>query len=137
MRSIHWCLSLLLNVWVLLSIAPAQSPSGRTKPSYAPYNDVARDFDPVWSPDGKQIIYISFNNNTGDQLYVVPADGGRPKRLFNDKFIYGHPSWSRDGKLIAFSSNRSGQFQISTSKPDGTNPVQLTSLRQRRRKKKD
>src|SRR4030095_8883763 len=130
MRSIHWCLSLLLNVCVLLSIVPAQSPSGRTKtPSYAPYDDVARDFDPVWSPDGKQIMYVRFNNDTGDQLHLIGADGGRSKRLFNDKFIYGHPSWSPDGKLIAFSSNRSGQFQIWTAKPDGTNPVQLTSIR--------
>jgi dipeptidyl aminopeptidase/acylaminoacyl peptidase len=130
MRSIHLCPSLLVSLCVLLSITPAQSRGGHAiTPTYAPYNEIGRDFDPRWSPDGKQIMYVNFNNNMGDQLYVVPADGGTSKRLFNDNFIYGHPSWSPDGKLIAFSSNRGGQFQIWTAKPDGTNPMQLTSIK--------
>lgn len=37
-----------------------------------------------------------------------------------------HPAWSPDGQLLAFSSNRSGTYQIWLMEPDGSNPRQLT-----------
>jgi Tol biopolymer transport system component len=39
-----------------------------------------------------------------------------------------HPEISPDGRLVAFSSNRSGDAEIWVSDPDGSNAVQLTSL---------
>jgi len=39
------------------------------------------------------------------------------------------PMFSPDGKRIAFASRRSGSFQIYVSGTDGSNPVQLTSMK--------
>ena len=44
------------------------------------------DANPAWSPDGKQIAYVTANGNecyyyTNDQIAVVPADGGTPDVL--------------------------------------------------------
>jgi len=38
------------------------------------------------------------------------------------------PSYSPDGSRVAFTSNRSGHFEIWTARPDGTQPRQVTAL---------
>lgn len=40
-----------------------------------------------------------------------------------------HPQLSHDGRRVAFTSTRSGAWEIWTSDPDGSNPAQITSLR--------
>ena len=59
---------------------------------------VAMDDDPVWSPDGKWLAYSS-DRNGGLDIYVVPAEGGRPQRL---TWLGGlRPGdWSPDGTRI-------------------------------------
>jgi Tol biopolymer transport system component len=39
-----------------------------------------------------------------------------------------HPQVSPDGRRVVFTSTRSGEWQIWTSDPDGTNAVQLTAM---------
>ncbi len=65
----------------------------------------AVESNPQFSPDGK---WIAFNSNrSGNQaVYIVPIEGGSPKRLT------WHPSsasvcgWSSDGKLVLYSTSR-------------------------------
>jgi Tol biopolymer transport system component len=45
-------------------------------------------------------------------LYVVPASGGPPRRLTSHTAVDGLPRWSRDGKSVFFTSDRSGNWQI-------------------------
>jgi dipeptidyl aminopeptidase/acylaminoacyl peptidase len=46
------------------------------------------------------------------EIYVIGAQGGQPQRLtFNESDDAG-PSWSRDGKSIYITSNRSGQYEV-------------------------
>jgi Tol biopolymer transport system component len=40
-----------------------------------------------------------------------------------------HPQLAPDGRRVAFTSTRSGAWEIWTSDPDGSNPVQITFLR--------
>ena len=40
----------------------------------------AYDSNPVWSPDGKQIVFLS-NREGSDDLFITPASGGVPRRL--------------------------------------------------------
>ena len=64
--------------------------------------DPANDDNPVWSPDGKDVVFSS--NRTGQpKLYIKPADGSGEERLLADQA--GTPtSWSRDGRWLLFTS---------------------------------
>jgi hypothetical protein len=42
----------------------------------------------------------------------MDASGGRPRRITSEPLIGGAPSWSRDGKWIYFTSDRTGRFEI-------------------------
>jgi len=66
--------------------------------------DPASDITPIWSPDGKNVVFSS--NRTGEyNLYIKPSDGSS-----NEKLLQGSPSnsaqipsdWSRDGKSLIF-----------------------------------
>jgi tricorn protease len=69
----------------------------------------SHDFNPVFSPDGKQIAFSS--NRHGDyELFVIPIEGGRPRRLTHDA-ADDHPTgWAPDGKQILFMSSREVDF---------------------------
>ena len=62
-----------------------------------------RDFDPVWSPDGRRIAFSTQRKNWN--LYVKDAAGtGEAEPLLEsaeDKFVN---DWSRDGAFIVFTS---------------------------------
>src|SRR5713226_267413 len=56
----------------------------------------------AWSPDSKQIAFLSDAAKPGQlQLYAVSAAGGPAKKLTNVKGLVATPSWSPDGKTIA------------------------------------
>jgi Tol biopolymer transport system component len=78
-------------------------------------DDAADQFDPVWSPDGTQIAFVSNKNQEASYctLWVMNADGSDPRPLLDgeDAFNLG-PTWSPDGKHIAFQSNRDGNFEV-------------------------
>jgi dipeptidyl aminopeptidase/acylaminoacyl peptidase len=85
-----------------------------------------------WSPDGaKLLVQAAVNGNT--DIYVAPAGGGKLKKLTGDPFFHSAPSWSRDGKWIYFSSNRSARSgpryasQIWRMPAEGGEAIQITS----------
>ena len=121
----------LLIPFVIYSVILAQGerPSSvEALPSYTTYNNITRDFDPMWSPDGKQIAYYRGSRSTGFKLYMVSSSGGASKPILDDQYLYFHPAWSPDGQRLVFISNRSGQFQVWTMNPNGTDLRQLTSI---------
>jgi Tol biopolymer transport system component/DNA-binding winged helix-turn-helix (wHTH) protein len=66
---------------------------------------------PSWSPDGLQIAFDALEGAHPD-IFVVPADGGTPRRITAIPGENAVPSWSQDGKFVYFASNRNGKFQI-------------------------
>lgn len=59
-----------------------------------------------WSPDGKNVVFQGLSEGQGD-LYMYNFDSKEVKQLTNDKYSDYQPSFSRDGKKIIFSSDRS------------------------------
>jgi len=69
-------------------------------------NDPADDFDPVWSPDGSQIAFVSNRENEtpGQFIYVMNADGSELHQLTYENGSE-FPDWSHDGSALTYTSN--------------------------------
>ena len=63
---------------------------------------------PAFSPDGKMVAFIQGAGYLAQDIFVVPASGGNPRRLTVDNRDVGGLTWARDGNRIVFSSNRTG-----------------------------
>jgi dipeptidyl aminopeptidase/acylaminoacyl peptidase len=64
------------------------------------------DTQPAWSPDGKQIAFVSARHDerefdSASDIWVVPADGGEPRQVTRTRGSRVGPSWSPDGSEIA------------------------------------
>jgi Tol biopolymer transport system component len=80
---------------------------------------------PRWSPDGGRIAFDS--NAAGEfDIYVVGANGGKPRRMTTDPANDGNPSWSHDGQRIYFDSARTGKQQVWKMAANGGEPIQVT-----------
>ena len=65
----------------------------------------ARDNTPVWSPDGKWIVFLS--KREGDdrnQIYLISPEGGEARRLTDISTAASGAKWFPDSKHIAFIS---------------------------------
>jgi len=77
---------------------------------------------PAPSPDGSQIAF----SWQGD-LWTVASAGGEARRLTAHPADERRPIWSRDGRLLAFTSNRHGNADIFVMPADGSEaPQRLT-----------
>lgn len=82
---------------------------------------------PDLSPDGEWAVAMSgLGSGAQEDLVVLRTDGSGLRKLTDDQFMDRSPNWSRDGKLIAFASNRGGSNQIWTINADGSGLRQLT-----------
>lgn len=65
------------------------------------------DTDAEYSPDGTMIAFMHDNKEVED-IYVMPAAGGEPRRLTFDNRLLSGLAWTPDSKELVFSSNRGG-----------------------------
>ncbi len=57
---------------------------------------------PRWSPDGRQIAFLSNRADENQpQIYLIPTDGGEARQLTDLKGEFGSLEWSPDGRWIA------------------------------------
>lgn len=80
---------------------------------------------PSWSPDGKQIAYVSFEKKR-PQVYVVDVGSGRRRLITDFTGINGAPAWSPDGKDLAVVLSKSGNPKIYTVNLATGNMRQIT-----------
>lgn len=60
------------------------------------------EYDPAFSPDGKNLVFVSWTDNESGHLCKVRASGGAPERISTNKGIYRTPSYSQDGKWLVY-----------------------------------
>ena len=83
---------------------------------------------PVWSPDGSQIAYVSWQNGNPD-IYIMNSDGSYQRQItFSDKRDE-MPCWSPFGDYIVFSSRRNMEldFDIFIMNSNGCNQEPLSN----------
>jgi Tol biopolymer transport system component/DNA-binding winged helix-turn-helix (wHTH) protein len=82
------------------------------------------DYSPAFSPDGSMVAFVrGILAGAVEDLYVVPAAGGVPRRLTFDKtWIKGSPTWTPDGREIVFSSARGGLASLWRISASGGTP---------------
>jgi len=66
---------------------------------------------PVWSPDGKKIAYVSFENKNS-AVYIQDILTGNRNRIANNPGINSAPSWSPDGSRLALTLSKEGDPEI-------------------------
>ena len=98
-------------------------------------SNAAYDTDPLWTSDGKEIVFASYREK-GKDIYKVSAEGGAPTRLTSHPANETPLAVLKDGSIL-FSANIQqdagygdfpGNAQIYITGKNGGRPVQVTSL---------
>jgi Tol biopolymer transport system component len=70
------------------------------------------DYQPDWSPDGKSVVYVSYEKDAME-LWLLELATGKTSQLTSGGAVNVEPRWSPDGKRIAFvSTSYSKRFHI-------------------------
>ncbi len=99
---LHTPVAIFINLLIAATLVAADAPLPR---------------HPAPSPDASQIAF----SWQGD-LWLVPANGGDARRITAHPANERHPVWSRDGRFIAFASDRHGNADIFVMPVDGSAP---------------
>lgn len=84
-------------------------------------------WDPIWSPDGRQLLFAS-DMGGSIQLYIVKLDGTGLHRITDLPAMRGRSDWSSQN-LIATYSGEAWQREIYVMKVDGSNLHQVSPPR--------
>jgi TolB protein len=93
------------------------------------------DDNAAFSPDGKRIVFVRGERMllkrgtepVGPDIWVMRADGSHEHALTSNPAPDDFPSFSPNGKRIAFDSERSGNYDIFEMRADGSNEHALTT----------
>lgn len=88
---------------------------GEAVPTIVFDDPTARDWEPVWSPDGTEIALVS-DRDGDDEILVMDSDGSNVRQLTSNAEDDTDPAWAPDGSKIAFDR---GETDVSIWVMDG------------------
>jgi len=88
------------SLWIK-DVASSAAPRRLTKSD-------EREAYPVWSRDGRQIAYVTWDDDKGGQIKVIGAAGGTGRIVTPEPGYYREPAFSPDGRLIAYRKGSDG-----------------------------
>lgn len=65
----------------------------------------AEEFEPDWSPDGKQITFAATSGSSSSDIYIANIDGSSARSITSSKKLNRAPRWSPKGDEIVFVTN--------------------------------
>jgi dipeptidyl aminopeptidase/acylaminoacyl peptidase len=81
------------------------------------------DDQPRWSPDGRWLVY-----SAQDDIWAVPREGGKARKLTDFKHGDEHPIFSPDGSRIYFLSARKDFLNLCWTSLEADWPIPVTSF---------
>lgn len=110
---------IILRILFAIIIALAAFALSGCFPGMMPQQQQSVKTDPMYSPDGLKIAFISTHD--GDpEIFVMNANGTGLRKLTDNTAVDAAPSWSPDGGKIVFTSDRSGSFELYSMNADGS-----------------
>jgi Tol biopolymer transport system component len=86
-------------------------------------SDRGRQLMPVWSYDGKHIVYALQRPDFSGTLFRLDVDGGAPQQVrIGDDHVKFPTDWTRDGQLVFHAFDPSTQGDIWTAPAEGGDP---------------
>src|SRR5258706_6885963 len=93
----------------------------------SPYNPFSMDNLPALSRDGKWIVFFLSELGPHGDLWVLPVEGGKARRLTFDMRPASGPLWTPDSRWIIYSSSRAGSTTLWRVPAAGGTPEPLTT----------
>ena len=83
---------------------------------------------PIFAPDGQSVLYARSDDDSYSTMWRIPLNGGDPVQVDRGRGISSSPSFSPDGRRIAFMTDRLGHNEVYIIDADGSNPVWITQI---------
>jgi len=102
------------NIWVM-------DADGKESANVTP--DAVDEKGPFWSADGRSLFFIAAIAGQGDRLFIADADGRNARPFLRDTFPVTSATVSPDGRFLAYSTPRSGKYDLYTVPLSTTGPL--------------
>lgn len=111
--------------------AHGADPSGHSAPTVRQWISLKGAGNPSIAPDGRRVAYTVRSADWGadgfdDEVWVADVASGVCQQLTDANGSSRSPSWSPDGKRLAFLSTREGAAQVYLASPPGRDVIRLT-----------
>ena len=104
-----------------LRVADADGESGQV-----PLNSNDPIISPAWSPDGRELAYVSFEEQKA-VIYIQEMASGKRRAVAAFRGSNSAPAWSPDGQTLAATLSRGGGSQLYLMGRNGDNVRRLTT----------
>ncbi len=80
---------------------------------------------PVWTPDGQAVLYATWVDGDGGDIYEVDANGGTPRNLTRAPAMYARLNFTPDGSRLVFARapRRARTFVVDDAAVQPRNPA--------------